>query len=354
MKISIGYEVKNTPWGGGNQFAQALIKASYDKGFQVTFDLKDKDIDIILLTDPRSYISGIKFGSFEIICYLLFKNKNAIVVHRINECDERKGTKYMNKLLRWSNYSADYTVFIATWLKNLNIYQKNKDSRVILNGGDREIFNNKKGSPWDGKSALKIVTHHWSSNFMKGFDVYRDFDDLLSKEYLDYDIEFTYIGNLPSGFSFKKAKHLKPLSGSKLGLELSKHHVYLSASINEPAGMHHIEGALCGLPIIYRESGALPEYCSKYGVSFQGDDYIPAIKKMIENYAKYKKEVLIYPNDSVKMTNEYFKLFDELINKRDLIVANRSLLKSPSLLLKNLLFLVFKLKNVVKFIIKCQ
>ena len=38
----------------------------------------------------------------------------------------------------------------------------------------------------------------------------------------------------------------------------SKHDLYISASINEPAGMHHIEGLLCGLPIIYRDNGALP------------------------------------------------------------------------------------------------
>ena len=35
--------------------------------------------------------------------------------------------------------------------------------------------------------------------------------------------------------------------------------------------MHHIEGALCGLPILFRNSGSLPEYCKKYGVSFDGD-----------------------------------------------------------------------------------
>ena len=89
----------------------------------------------------------------------------------------------------------------------------------------------------------------------EGFDVYKELDNLLITEEWQSKFEFTYIGNLPKGFTFKKAKHLMPMSGIKLGKELSKHHLYLSASINEPAGMHHIEGALCGLPIIYRESG---------------------------------------------------------------------------------------------------
>lgn len=350
MKIAIGFEIKKNSWGGGNQFAKSLVKESIKNGHEITYSLQDKDIDIILFTDPRSYNRGINFGSFEILSYLFFKNKNAIVVHRINECDERKQTSYMNKFLRWSNYCADYTIFISNWLKTLNIYQKNKDSKVILNGGDSEVFNDNKFESWDGKSRLKIITHHWSPNLMKGFDVYKNLDELLSKSKWKALIEFTYIGNLPSGFSFKKAKHLKPMSGKKLGSELSKHHLYLTASINEPAGMHHIEGLLCGLPIIYRESGALPEYCKNYGVSFKSNKYLPALKKIMRNYTEYKQKVYKYPNNSIKMSNEYLNLFEELLNKRESIVKKRNLLASPILLLKNFLFLFLKIKSVVRFL----
>ena len=350
MKIAIGFEIKNNSWGGGNQFAKSLVKEAHKKGHEIIFNLKENDIDIILLTDPRSYNSGINFGSFEILNYLFFKNKNAIVIHRINECDERKNTTYMNKFLRWSNYCADYTIFISNWLKTLNIYQKNKDSKVILNGGDREIFNENNSLAWDGKSPLKIITHHWSPNLMKGFDVYKDLDELVSESEWEKLIEFTYIGNLPEGFCFKKARHLKPMSGKKLGLELSRHHVYLTASINEPAGMHHIEGLLCGLPIIYRESGALPEYCENYGVSFKKNKYIPALRKIMNNYKLYKKKVSKYPNDSIKMSKEYLYLFEDLLKKRDIIVKKRNLLGSPILLLKNFLFLFLKIKSVVRFL----
>ncbi len=350
MKIAIGFEIKNNSWGGGNQFAKSLVKEAAKNGHKITFSLKDNDIDIILLTDPRSYNSGINFGSFEILHYLFFRNKNAIVIHRINECDERKNTNYMNTFLRWSNYCADYTIFISNWLKTLNIYQRNKESKVILNGGDREIFHENHSLSWDGISPLKIITHHWSPNLMKGFDVYKDLDELITQSEWASLIEFTYIGNLPKGFFFKKAKHLKPLSGKKLGLELSRHHVYLTASINEPAGMHHIEGLLCGLPIIYRESGALPEYCASFGVPFKNNKYIPALKKIMENYKLYKKKVSEYPNDSIKMSKEYLNLFDDLLKKRDFIVKNRNLLSSPILLLKNFLFLFLQIKSVVRFL----
>ena len=103
--------------------------------------------------------------------------------------------------------------------------------------------------------------------------------------------------------------HLEPMNGRKLALELSKHDLYISASINEPAGMHHIEGILCGLPIIYRNSGALPEYCKDFGDSFENEDFLPALKKMIQDYSKFKKNIVKYPHDSEKMTSEYLICF---------------------------------------------
>lgn len=353
MKIAISYKLKSESWGGGNQFVKELIKAAENQNHKVVYDLKDIDIDIILLTDPRSYNDEITFGSFEIIRYLLFVNKNALVVHRINECDERKGTKHMNRFLRWSNYCADHTVFIASWLKDLNLYVKGTPNSVILNGADPYIFRSYENSFWDGNSPLKIVTHHWSPNYMKGFDVYKNLDSLLANS-KDWEriIEFTYIGNIPKGFLFKKANHMLPISGELLGRELSKHHLYLSASINEPAGMHHIEGALCGLPIIYRESGALPEYCNDFGISFENTDYVPAIKKMLIEYKKYKEKISYYPYQSIKMTSNYLNLFSNLVLNRKKLVSKRNIFRSPILLAKNFLFLFMYFRNVVKLFIK--
>ena len=79
LKLAIGYEIKNGSWGGGNQFAKSLIKALIDNGHKVTNNLIDNDIDIILMTDPRSYNDEITFGSLEIIKYLILKNNIKII-----------------------------------------------------------------------------------------------------------------------------------------------------------------------------------------------------------------------------------------------------------------------------------
>ena len=63
-------------------------------GHSVT-DLSHPDIDLILLTDPRSRSeSSSTFNHIEIEKYKKYVDPNVAVVQRINECDERKYHEY--------------------------------------------------------------------------------------------------------------------------------------------------------------------------------------------------------------------------------------------------------------------
>jgi glycosyltransferase involved in cell wall biosynthesis len=335
MKIAIGYHTQEGPWGGGNQFARSLGDALQLRGDTVRFDLLDADIDIIVLTDPRERSPNVSFGAGAILNYLLLRNPRALVVHRINECDERKGTQHMNRLLRRANYSADLTVFIASWLKDLDVWRRDTPSPVILNGADGSIFSRSPYTRWDGHEPLRLVTHHWGGNRMKGFDIYETLDNLLADSEWKKRIEFTYIGNLPKDFSFANARYLQPMQGEALARELSSHHVYVTASMNEPAGMHHIEGAMCGLPLLYRRSGALPEYCDGFGIEFVGTDFVSALQRMMEEYESHADQMANYPHTAERMCGEYIALFDQILVQRNAILDNRRLWRNLWLLLRN-------------------
>jgi hypothetical protein len=328
MKIAIGYHLQDGPWGGGNQFATSLANALSLRGDSVRFDLHDPDIDIILMTDPRARSPNVSFSAGKVFRYLL-QHPNAIVVHRINECDERKATKNMNLRLRCANYVADHTVFIATWLTKLNVWRNESTHSTILNGADSTIFAGGRNISWDGASPLKLVTHHWGGNYLKGFDVYAKIDELLISEKWRNKLEFTFIGNVPPNFSFRNATHIKPLQGRELALELEKHHIYVTASINEPAGMHHIEGAMSGLPILYRNSGALPEYCSSFGIQYENADFVSALTRAVNEYPRLKEKMQSYPHTAQVMCKKYLSLFDDLVSNKHTITANRKLWRSP-------------------------
>lgn len=324
MKIAIGHKIQRGPYGGGNAFVRILAEALIQAGHEVFFELNEPKLDFIIMTDPRSRSPNVAFAAGAILNYLQ-KNPLTIVIHRINECDERKGTKTMNFRLRLANYCADHTVFVGTWLNELDLVYKSasRDRTVILNGADMDIFHSKGNALWDGAEKLKVVTHHWAGNWMKGFDVYEKVDSMLDRDEWRNRIEFTYIGNLPRGFSFRNARYVESLSGRQLADELRAHHVYLTGSINEPGGNHQIEGGGCGLPILYRNSGCLPEYCEGFGIEFVESDVEPAIRSMLNLYFDYQARMIDFPHNSCRTSQNWLSLICELDSKREEIIACR-------------------------------
>ena len=113
MKVSIGTNVKDGPWGGGNLFAINLTNYLVNNHHDVVYDLKDNDIDVILLTEPRKTSESSAFTHIDVNNYLKYENNKCVVIHRINECDERKNTNNVNEYLIKVNKSADYTVFVS-------------------------------------------------------------------------------------------------------------------------------------------------------------------------------------------------------------------------------------------------
>jgi len=332
LKISIGFKIVDGPWGGGNSFVSGLSKALVARGHEVVFDLKTNDIDIIMIIDPRSRVANIPYSIGQLLRYILYKNPRAIVLHRINECDERKNTRTMNFRLRIANYVADHTIFVGSWLRDLKVWcpSDKHENSVILNGADPTIFNNPNRRLWSGDGPLKLVTHHWGGNWMKGFDIYTHLDELLCTPEWRNRIKFTYIGNLPKGFAFKKAKHLQPLNNFELAAELSKYDAYVTGSMNEPGSNHQNEGALCLLPLLYRNSGCLPEYCDGFGISFDGvSDFETALQQMIDEYPRWFDRMPEYPHKIGATVNNYIDLIEDVYKRRDIISTMRKPMRNP-------------------------
>ena len=338
MKVAISQRPYNGPWGGGNRFVAALCEALGARGHKVVYALSDHDIDIMLLIDPRLRTPNVCFGAGAMHRHLALRNPNAIIVHRINECDERKGERFINHRLVRANYVADVTVFVGEWLTRLPVWRKHLHSPwfVIRNGADERLFNRKNFKLWTGHEPLRLVTHHWGYHPMKGFDVYAALDRMLADPAWRERIAFTYIGNLPKDFSFANARYVPPLDGEALAAELSSHHAYITASINEPGGNHQNEGALCGLPLIYRESGCMPEYCTGFGVHFSGvGDITHALERLMADYTSLAVKMPSYPHTAGRMTREWIALFEALLPERAELISRRRLWRDPWTALAN-------------------
>ena len=96
-----------------------------NNGHDVIYDLGDKDIDLILLTDPRSRKeSSSTFNHQDIESYKKYINQNVSVVQRINECDERKNTTGTNQIYLEASNTADHVIFVSSWLRDLYLKMK--------------------------------------------------------------------------------------------------------------------------------------------------------------------------------------------------------------------------------------
>jgi hypothetical protein len=332
VKVSINQRPYAGPWGGGNRFIAALCSALKESHHSVVHSLKDRDVDVILIIDPRTRSPNVTFGAGAVLRYLTLRNPSAFVVHRINECDERKGEPFINHKLVRANYVADATVFVGEWLTKLPVWRRHLRSPwfVVRNGSDRAVFNANGFRPWSGQGPIKLVTHHWGYHPLKGFDIYRALDELVGQPEWRDRVAFTYVGQLPQGFSFKNARYVEPLDGEALAGELRSHHAYLTASVNEPGGNHQNEGALCGLPLLYRNSGCMPEYCEGFGVSFSGwNDFIAALTRLQSDYVSLTKRMPSFPHTAERMAREWLELLTSLVKERDAIASRRQLLRDP-------------------------
>ena len=338
MKISIGTNIKDGPWGGGNLFAINLRDYLLENNHEVVTSLNDDDIDIILITEPRKTSESSAFTHIDVFNYLRHVKSDTLIVHRINECDERKSTNYVNKYLINANKIADSTIFVSYWLKDIFEDQgiNKKNNSVIYAGANKKIFNPDGFHPWDGSSKINFVTHHWGANWNKGFEAYIKIDNLITTEKWKDKLSFTYIGNLPKKFSFKNAKVIEPIAGEKLAQELKKRNAYITGSINEPSGNHHIEAAQCGIPILYINSGGTSEYCNKFGIEFTINNLEEKIEQLHQDYGEIANSLRSYPHNASKMCEDYLKLFKEMYSNKNNYLGMRNYNLSSNIFSKSL------------------
>ena len=317
MKVCINIKFREGPSGGGMRFSYNLKNYLTKNNISVVNTLADNDINIILNVSPYPFIFLVSSFSFIDAYAYKCRHPNTIIIQRINECDERKNTKFMNALLIKASHYADYQVYVSGWLKQ-NLIRSGMDptlpSSVIFSGGDQHIFNNNNLKRWNGQGPLKIVTHHWSSNYEKGHDIYQQLDRILDDPAYRDKYQFSFIGNVPSNLTYRNTTIIPPLNGQQLADKLKEHHVYLSASRNEPGGMHIIEGGLCGLPLLYIRSGSLPEYSQGFGIEFTPKNFFNKLAEMYHTYEERTRVLPIYPHSADKMATQYWQLMQNLHN----------------------------------------
>ena len=292
--VAINFRPIDNSYGGMNVFVQQISRWLEDRGYQVIYELR-QDIDIIFIVHP--WMTHTEPFGFEEVKRFKQSNPKVNVLLRVNECDKRKNTNHMDGwLAQWESIS-DHTYFISQWLRDYHAkrwFDVSRPHSAIYNGADPRIFHPIGSAPYESDKPLRIVTHHWSDNPMKGYADYEKLDAMIASNVLT-NVEFLVIGRWPADIKWRATTTHGPAHGKTLANLLRSCHVYLTGSQWEPCGMHHVEGLQCGLPVIYhRDGGGIVERAKKYGVEYT-DNVCLGIQEMRLKYSEYRHKVLHDP-----------------------------------------------------------
>lgn len=291
MKLNILYNFKEGSWGGANQFLKALRDEFKDKD---VYTDNPKEADVLLF-------NGYPFGSesfFTKVFNLKRKNPNKIVIYRLDgpiSLYRGKDVEVDKIIALFNKLFADGIIFQSNWSR-----EKNEDyfgisakyKTVINNAPDNAIFNKNNKKKFNPEGKIKLVATSWSSNWRKGFGIYKYLD-----ENLDFSrYEMTFVGNSP--IEFKNIKWIKPVSSTKLAEILKQQDIYVTASQNDPCSNSLVEALSCDVPAVVLKGGGHSELVKGGGELFNGaEDIIEKIAKVAENYNYYQSFI---PELSIK------------------------------------------------------
>jgi lipopolysaccharide biosynthesis glycosyltransferase len=331
----------NQPYGGGNittYYIEKYFKNKYNN-FKIIYELENS-INLYLIIDPFKDNKFKKYSLEEVITHRNTHNINGKIIIRVNDCDITRPNQPPNrsreKEIIKNNNEINYYIFNSNFIKNYYKKLINVDKSVIIyNGCDTTIFYpSEKIKP----IIYRVVTHHWSDNMNKGYQIYYDLWTYL-RETKNY--EFVFIGkNVPE--MFKEV----PITGPYVGLELSNSirncHIYITDSIFDSCPNHVIEAISCGLPILYRKhEGGARELCElfpkKIGESYSNlEELIEKLVLIRKNYNEYKTNVLEYSKyfELSKQISKYDSIFLSILFYKKIKIGEIDVKGSYTLCLK--------------------
>jgi hypothetical protein len=303
-KVYINRKPVYKPWGGGIKTVNLLCEMLTKRKIEVVHDLNHEDISLIFIIDPRTSEWG---DSYDNIYEYSIKHKIKII-QRVGDLGLHSKPE-LTELLRKTIPNADCVTYISDFAKNyLKIEHKNDN---VINLAPLSDFYKNRNENLELYYPVKIVTHHWSNNPKKGFEYYKNLENVLSM--WSGDVEFTFIGNLPEPDYL--TNHIEPCGVDELVKILPSHDIYLSASVEETGGNHVLEALGAGLPVLYHtDGGGIVDYCMNAGYHYDSfDDMLHALTDLMGSYEIVKKKVLKYTDTLESVVEKYIELIEKML-----------------------------------------
>ena len=290
MKVYFNRRPVDGPWGGGSKILKTIVQECIKRGHEVYYEehiFKQSDLNVLVCFDPREK-DGVGYGHL-----LSYRNSKKIkLVQRVGDLGTH-GKPELLELVKKTSEHSDLLIFPSHWAKNY-LEKTPGESKVIANAPLKVFQDNKKLRT--AGDDVRLVSHHWSNNSMKGFEVYKSLDEMDG-------ISFKFIGRKPDDVSLKN--HVPPQDINGIIREMEDRNVYVTASKKEAGANHVLEAMALGLPVLYhRDGGSISEYCKDHGIEYQNfedlEDIIRNQKTRLNEISKNQ-----YLRSTDEMAREY-------------------------------------------------
>ena len=302
LTVGLWHSFFKPPYGGGNQFLMALRKAFLKRGIDVRENELAEDIDAYVLNSIH----------FDVDKFLEFSRRHRLnVIHRIDGPIHliRGFDREKDELCyRLNEQFASATVLQSAWVyqRIVEMGYQPLSPTIIHNAVDSDIFHSRGRLPFDRKQKIRLISSSWSNNPRKGGPTYKWIED-----HLDWDrFEYTFVGNASE--SFLRVRHIPPVPSEELASVLREHHIFITASRNDPCSNAVIEALACGLPTLYLDDGGHPELVGYGGLPFKSEDEIlPQLERLVEDYESFQRLIVVSRLDDV--ADKYLTLIREVV-----------------------------------------
>jgi len=281
IKVHILYDIKDGPWGGGNQFLR-LLRDNL-RGIDVYEDDPLK-ADVILVNSK----DNLEYGAF------LGVEHQKVIVHRIDGIFSiYRGPQELPRDVMVYDFAgrfADGIIFQSHWsrMASKKNGMGNKLLEVVIpNCSDSTLFlNNRRQRCAERGDKIRLITTTWSDNPKKGFAVYKYLDNNL--DFNKY--EYVFVGR--SSVQFQNIKIQGVLNTKQIAKEFEHADIFVTATQDDACSNSLIEAMSCGLPAVGLESGGVPELIGEGGELFNSEDEaLSTIEMVADNLEHYETRV---------------------------------------------------------------
>ncbi len=306
MKICIWFKTTARPWGGGNQFLSALGGELMKKGHEVTCTPNTPGTQLILLNSflkgPGQYLSTREIaqlrhtGDISEWSKLLphwvwfpIVRRGPLLFHRLDGIPSfYRGEKgKADTLQSMINRLTDFTIFQSQYSRGsfAGLGVTPSRARIIHNGVDPLIFY-PPASPlgFRGNRTLRLISVSWSSNPGKGFTVLSRLSQLPN-------VEVLFVGRWCPSIPPAKVTLLGEMPSLEVAEVLRHSDAFIQAGEHETCSNALLEALACGLPILFRDSGANKELAQPYGTALTnnlGED----LERFRAGYIEFRERAL--------------------------------------------------------------